>query len=1071
MKNYSLFPKYIFRTPLLPLSQFIQEFNDTSSDTLLVKMQSFLEDPIVRQAIYIASPDLHKTYQNWLDGELTDKERLESLASSLLKYLSRMSSRCTPFGLFASVNMGSWGDRNETLLGDKVENYQYTRLDMQYLCQLKNELAADAEIKNVILFYPNSTLYEVGDELRYVEFNPAQTKQNYKISSVENSEYLSLILDTVEKNKGMKLTDIANLLVDDEITFEDAYEFIESLIDNQLLTSELEPNVIGDSYWSNLLKTFEKYAQNLPDSHKLVQVLMVLKKADSLLNNIGNESDKIAIYKAVQKELAVFETPIQEKFFLQVDAKGHVKESVLSFKIAGAIRKTMEMLYQVGRFSNNPNIETFKTDFQNKYEHQTVPLLEALDNEVGIGYAANRVGSGQVSPITEKVVTNPRQRKKDKEITWNKSQDLYLKLYMNALKNGDKEIIINEKDLEKADKEEWQKMTDSFYSMIQIVNAPDDDEPLIVFKFGGFGSAANILGRFTHLDPEIEKFTQSITQHEADINPEVVVASIGHLPKPRYGNFILRKQLYDYEIPFLTNSAVPEEYQIPLKDLWVSVKYNRIILWSKKLNKEVIPRLSTAHNFSAESVPVYHFLSDLQYQGKSGISNFKWGVLKSHFNFLPRVRYKNVVVHRATWQFKRDEFEHLLKGKKEEKIAKFKEWQQKWEIPSLVYLVEHDNELLLNLESPAFIQLFLREIKKRPIITVAECLFDVNSAIIKDELGHTYTNEFILSFGKKTPNQHFAFLSTPSNPKAEIQRTFSPGSEWLYYKIYMGEQSQNDLLLYQLTPLLEQLQIGGYIDKWFFIRYMDARSHLRVRLHLKNENAFHTIFTTFHQVLDHFIKTGIVWDVQLDTYKREIERYGTNSIELFEDLFYYDSVTTCQVLQNISEIEESSEFLMLYTLKSMDTYLSFFYNNLKDKQDFVKHIKNNFDHEFNSNKYTNKSINPLYKNLLSFIEQVEQNEEINALWMTIEDAIKERSTASKETIVQLQQLSEQNLLQNDIRYYLDSLLHMTINRIASLDPRKHELVFYHLLFRYYNMIASTNKVSFFDSTTMKKEDV
>ena len=52
-----------------------------------------------------------------------------------------------------------------------------------------------------------------------------------------------------------------------------------------------------------------------------------------------------------------------------------------------------------------------------------------------------------------------------------------------------------------------------------------------------------------------------------------------------------------YEIVYLSNSEIPTENQIFINDLYVSIKNDSIQLRSKKLDKEVIPILSNAHNF------------------------------------------------------------------------------------------------------------------------------------------------------------------------------------------------------------------------------------------------------------------------------------------------------------------------------------------------------------------------------------------------------------------------------------------------------------------------------------------
>ncbi len=52
----------------------------------------------------------------------------------------------------------------------------------------------------------------------------------------------------------------------------------------------------------------------------------------------------------------------------------------------------------------------------------------------------------------------------------------------------------------------------------------------------------------------------------------------------------------DYELPFLGHASVPPERRIDASDLLIGNRDGRFVLWSRSLDREVIPRVTTAHN-------------------------------------------------------------------------------------------------------------------------------------------------------------------------------------------------------------------------------------------------------------------------------------------------------------------------------------------------------------------------------------------------------------------------------------------------------------------------------------------
>jgi thiopeptide-type bacteriocin biosynthesis protein len=107
----------------------------------------------------------------------------------------------------------------------------------------------------------------------------------------------------------------------------------------------------------------------------------------------------------------------------------------------------------------------------------------------------------------------------------------------------------------------------------------------------------------------------------------------------------------------------------------------------------------------------------------------------------------------------------------------------------------------------------------------------------------------------------------------------------VYIKLYTGYRTADDLLQQIIIPVIKDLQKKHRIEKWFFIRYSDPDFHLRIRLLLIDSQHVGEIINCFYRKLDIWNKNRLLWKIQLDTYNRELERYGKTMIEESESVF------------------------------------------------------------------------------------------------------------------------------------------------------------------------------------------
>ncbi len=1016
----------ILRSPLLP-------FNATESS------------PAFEEALYLASPDFYKEYKKYLDGKITLPKEKRKIEQSLYKYSSRASSRCTPYGLFAGVSSIFPGiEENITFSNELSHQLQRkTRLDMNVVCELAQELSKMPAIQQELLFYPNLSVYRQGDFYRYVEYFYVNNRRVHKLNKVDFSTYLQSVLEFC--SSGKKLSQIFPVLMEQEVEEADARDFINELVAAQLLISEFQPTVTGTEFFELLLQKLGVISEASADE-LVLEIYQVLTHVKGSLQELDKQVlNPVDVYQQIFVNLKNILPSVKETNLFQVDLFKKSASMHVDTTLEKNIQEAYSFLNKLGKNTSNPGLTDFIKRFTEKYEEQEIPLSEALDTESGLGYPGK--DEQGINDLIDDIGIMSNANGEGKLEYTALDQQLF-RLLLQAYKEGNKVISLQEEAFSSFNNA-TEQLPPSMAAMFELTDVSTGQ--LYLHSSGG-SSAINLLGRFGHGTPELGKLIEEIAQHEeAQLPEDALLAEIVHLPETRVGNILARPRFRNYEIPYLAQSTAASDFQIPLEDLLVSVRQNKVFLRSKRLNKQVIPRLGNAHNFSFNSLPVYRFLCDLQshYFQKAYIG-FSWGAFSSNFTFLPRAEFKNVILSPAQWRFKKKDFEQLFAATEEEavRLQKFKAFKEQHQLPDLFLLSEGDNELLIDCNKAIAIDTFIETLKKREAIVLNEFLFNPEHPVITDERGYWYTNEFVAILFNQTPSAP-AIKPEPVKRTA-VQREFIPGSEWMYFKIYCGVKTADLVLTTVIKPLTEMLLQEGLIRKWFFIRYSDSSGiHTRLRMLVERPEYKNRVMDLFHEFTAPLVNERSIDKILMDTYVREIERYGSSSIELAESIFHNDSVCCVQVL-DLLDADTGNRIRWKYGLLSVDRFLSDLGYSPEEKHACITQLAQSFFREHGASKMLKVSLDDKYRQLKKEIEELFKtiDHPENELF-PLHEALQERTRKNTPILKGLLALEEENLLEIKKTYLISSYLHMLLNRLFMGRQRTNEFVVYEMLERYY----------------------
>lgn len=1046
---------FAFRTALLPFAEFLRWGEGVGSDRgkLRERLRAIVARPEIREGIFIASPSLDQAVERWLANP--DSKEGKDAEDSLVRYFARMSGRSTPFGLFSGCSVGKIGGKTRLALKGWESYRRHTRLDMDYLYSLAELLGRDANLRQTLLYRPNSSLYRTAGRYRYAEARLQNKSRSYHLVGVEVTDYLEATLARAQR--GARLEDLAKDLAVEDITIEEAREYVNELVDSQILVPELAAATTGPEPIHDLIR-------QLGENPATQTVGSILEGARKELASIDDSELGVAHerYRTIAENLSKLPAKVELSRLFQIDMVKPADAASIDAKVVEEILNGVRVLQMCAVGSAEDVITRFAKEFSERYENREIPLVEVLDEEVGIGFQRSNAPGAEASPLLEGLVF-PRFYE-GSQTNWGPRELHLYKRLQEADRAGATSIEIGENDFKYLFPMHPKPLPDAFSVMcclgVRSQEELEKGEFTLHVKGCSGPSGANLLGRFCHGDAELTNFVKEHIAQEQALEPDAVFAEVVHLPEGRIGNILLRPLLRDYEIPFLGRSPLPLEQQIPITDLMVSVSGGRVILRSKRLNKRVLPRLTSAHGYFNEgNLGMYRFLCALQWQGASGGMSWDWGAF-DRIAFLPRVTSGKLVLSRARWNVGREEWEPISKAKGEEQLRLVQEWRSKRKLPRLAVLADADNELPVDFDNVLSVESFLEAVKKRGEFTLKEIYPGPEEMAAHGPEG-TFTCELVVPFVRKrepSPAKSEPLSSGPtakSNslaaPMPRGQRSFIPGSEWLYAKLYTGTASSDQILREVIHPLAQRAMQSGATDRWFFIRYGDPEWHLRVRFHGTPSRLQSEILPELQRTMAPMLEDGRMWKMQLDTYEREVERYGgENGIELAERLFHADSEAVLEVLAAITG-DELADARWKLALRGIDAFLNDLGMDLKAKYELLQKMAESHKNEFRVGKsYFKLQLGDKYRKERKGIEgMVDAAKEKESPLAPAFEIFRKRSVALAPVIAELKAAEAASKLTSKIEDLAFSYIHMNVNRILRSAQRAQELVLYDFLERLY----------------------
>jgi thiopeptide-type bacteriocin biosynthesis protein len=1004
--EYEFFEAVFLRAP-------IYSFEDYA----LSRMPQVLPQVTFQNALWLASPDFYQLLaaKDFAWDKLAEKERF-----SLYKYYNRMSFRPTPFGAFSSFSLIDWNEQNTVRFDGRESLLLHLLPSRQW--QLRFEQCPMNSAGDELL-RTNPTLFVFGNTYRFIKSVTALTgKIKFHVNEIKGELITVFLVEQCRSSAAGKNAFAAKLIEMTGCSTTDALGYLDFLLEEQVLLNGRHQGLLHG--YTGIASAGEKI-------RKLVD-----EPLSAFWRRVGSmplaESADLPGLVAELENLMPFPGAVFKKNIFYAGLERTVSQGGIHQDAQEELLAALDLLRRIVIPYPTPALEDFKKAFRQRFEEQRVPLLRALDPDTGISYGGLHTATESGRLLED--LNFAAGAKSARQMDWTAVHRLFLRIWLNnARRLTNDPVVITGDDLEDLDEAAPVKLPPSLAVMFTRNN-----DRLILDNTGG-ASALSLLGRFSVFSAEVEALCKGIAKEEMITNPAVVFAEIHQLSDTHTDNINRRTPLYDHVITINTYPADTGQKEVALDDLVLSVRGEELLLESVSLGKRIIPRLPTAYNFHHNDLALFQLLCDLQFQGLHANFTFDLEKLFPGIDFYPRVEYGNTVLSLARWKVSEKELNALLV--KPLSLGRLHQFRSERGVPALVSTGLSDQQLIFDLLDDQQAKFFLDCLKEHKTVTIREY---INADRSITSSGKAFNGQFIALLKNAEPV--YAGVAVQDTVKQlRLQRSFPPGSAWLYVKIYCTPESADKLLVKIIAPFIRAY--SGEIAVWFFIRYQDPEPHIRLRIKSKTPDSA-LLLQSLNNKLFKKPHRELVREIKSETYQREVERYSAELMEATEAFFYAGSNWCLANLKGRGPNGESTSLVPFYLIWLLT--LDFLKDDVVVGQ-FFKWRSASFLKEFGEGKKLKVELDTKYRSMSRELCELIGNSAEKKL--TAEQKALERLRAKLSVI------AERSLGWPEERRYilLADLLHMQVNRMFASRQRQHEALIYYCLSKY-SMSITARKI-------------